>query len=79
MGWTGMKNGKLLELAQMEFDIFITMDQNLPFQQPITQYSMAVIALKSSSNRYEDLLPFVEPLLLMIENCRSGKFYSVSL
>ena len=34
-GWTGIKNGKLLELAAAEFDVFLTMDRNLEFQQDL--------------------------------------------
>jgi uncharacterized protein (DUF433 family) len=32
-GWAGIKNGELLRLAQAQFDVFITVDQNLSFQQ----------------------------------------------
>ena len=36
MGWGGIKNGALLELAEKEFDVFLTGDRNLSFQQSIT-------------------------------------------
>lgn len=78
MQWTGMKNGELLERVQKEFDIFITMDQNLPYQQSLTRYSLAIIGLKSSSNRYEDLLPLIKSALRTIKKCRPGDFYSLS-
>jgi hypothetical protein len=32
-GWSGIKNGKLLALAAPEFDVFLTIDQNLKYQQ----------------------------------------------
>ena len=32
-GWSGKKNGELLRLAQKEFDVFLTADQNLQYQQ----------------------------------------------
>lgn len=47
-GWTGIKNGDLLEKAQQEFDVFVTIDQNLPYQQEISKYSIAIILLKQS-------------------------------
>ena len=33
MGWSGVRNGKLLALAASQFDAFITVDKNLPYQQ----------------------------------------------
>lgn len=39
MGWAGIKNGQLLALAEAEFDIFITVDRNLSFQQNLPQFN----------------------------------------
>ena len=33
LGWTGIKNGELLRLAENDFDVFITSDKNLRYQQ----------------------------------------------
>ena len=33
VGWAGIQNGELLRLAQAQFDVFVTVDRNLPFQQ----------------------------------------------
>ena len=57
MGWAGIKNGQLLAQAQAEFDVFITVDQNLSFQQNLSQFDIAVIVLQASSNRLADLKP----------------------
>jgi len=43
MGWGGIKNGKLLALAQAEFDVFLTADRNLSFQQNTTKFEIAVV------------------------------------
>lgn len=43
MGWSGVKNGKLLALAANEFDAFITVDKNLPYQQNLTTLAVAAI------------------------------------
>ncbi|MBP3193058.1 DUF5615 family PIN-like protein [Natronogracilivirga saccharolytica] len=77
--WNGIKNGKLLELAQENFDIFITIDQNIPYQQTVSKFSIALIALQAKSNRYNDLLPFLEPTVKIIKNCKPGKSYTVSI
>lgn len=42
MGWSGVKNGQLLALAAVEFDVFITVDRNLSFQQNLPKFDIAV-------------------------------------
>jgi hypothetical protein len=44
MGWT-LKNGELLALASAAFDVFVTVDRNLSFQQDIVSFSIAVVVL----------------------------------
>lgn len=56
MGWSGIKNGKLLALAANEFDAFITVDKNLPYQQNLTTLPVAVIVLDAVSNELPALL-----------------------
>ena len=46
MGWGGVKNGALLTLAAKEFDAFLTVDKNLPYQQNVANLPVAVIVLK---------------------------------
>ncbi len=77
-GWTGIKNGKLLEKAQHEFDVFVTIDQNLPYQQELSDYSIAVVALQARSNRYKDLLEFVGAAFETLKTVEQGKFYEIS-
>ena len=61
MGWN--QNGELLSLAEQEFDVLLTVDQNLPFQQSVSKFDIAVVVLKSSSTRLVDLKLLV-PMLL---------------
>ena len=65
-GWTGITDGKLLTLAQTEFDIFFTVDRNLSFQQHLPKYNIAVAVLIANTNRIDDLVQLVPALL---ENC----------
>ncbi|MEH1911911.1 DUF5615 family PIN-like protein [Nostoc sp.] len=46
MGWAGVKNGQFLALAEANFDVFITVDRNLSFQQNLPQFDIAVIVLQ---------------------------------
>ncbi|MDT7604293.1 MAG: hypothetical protein QOF61_2290, partial [Acidobacteriota bacterium] len=50
-GWSGVKNGKLLALAESEFDVFLTVDQNLKFQQNLQAFSISIILLIAKNNR----------------------------
>ena len=49
MGWSGVKNGRLPALAANEFDAFVTVDKNLPYQQNLTTLPIAVLVLASGS------------------------------
>jgi hypothetical protein len=62
-GWSGISNGKLLALAQAEFDVFVTVDKNLSFQQHLPKFSIAVILIHCKSNRVQDLLSLLPELL----------------
>ncbi|MBH0181574.1 MAG: DUF5615 family PIN-like protein [Nitrospira sp.] len=62
MGWGGSKNGALLELAAAEFEAFITVDQNLPYQQNIATLPIAAVVLVAPSNELQALLPLVPRL-----------------
>ena len=59
MGWSGVKNGALLSLAAAEFDVFITVDRSLPYQQNIATLPIAVVVLVAQSNELQALLPLV--------------------
>ena len=55
-GWSGVKNGELLNLAATEFDIFLTVDQNLSFQQNLKNFDIGIILMVARNNRLKTLL-----------------------
>ena len=63
MGWSRMKNGDLLVRGAGQFDVFVTADQNLQYQQNLSALPLAVIVLAAKSNRIADLRPLVPDLL----------------
>jgi hypothetical protein len=63
---TGVANGKLLGLAAAEFDVFVTVDRNLPFQQHLPKFEIAVILLLAKTNRLDDLISLVPRLLEVV-------------
>jgi len=50
-GWGGIKNGELLRLAEGQFDLFITSDQNLRYQQNLTESAIRILELSSNDLR----------------------------
>lgn len=72
MGWSTIKNGELLALAAKEFEVFVTVDRNLSFQQKLPAFDIAVIVLRASSNRLADLKPLVPELLEFIPTAKRG-------
>ena len=78
MGWAGIKNGQLLALAEAEFDVFITVDRNLSFEQNLPKFNIAVVVLQASSNRLTDLKPLVPNILAILASVTKGKATFVS-
>ena len=72
-GWQVLKNGVLLAAAASEFDVFITADQNLRYQQNLAGFEIGVVVLAGVSNRLEDLLPLVGAALEACEQVRPGE------
>ncbi|NJL63011.1 MAG: DUF5615 family PIN-like protein [Methylacidiphilales bacterium] len=78
VGWAGIKDGQLLVLAEADFDVFITVDRNLSFQQNLLQFDIAVIVLQASSNRLADLKPLVPKILAILGEAVKGQATVVS-
>jgi predicted nuclease of predicted toxin-antitoxin system len=76
-GWSGIKNGKLLALAAAEFDAFITVDKNLPFQQNLDTLPIALIVLDCVSNELSALLPLVPALLRELKSLKLKSYILV--
>ena len=72
MGWTTLKNGELLALASKQFEVFITVDRNLSFQQNLPAFEIAVVILRSRSNRLDDLQQLVPELLSSLGKAQRG-------
>ncbi len=48
MGWAGIKNGKLLKLAEPDFDVFLTADKNIRYQQNLKGRKLAIVEFPSN-------------------------------
>ena len=78
-GWSGIKNGALLALAEAEFDGFITVDRNLAFQQNVRNLRLSVIILSGHGTRYTDLLPLIPDLKVALDTIQPGSLIWIGL
>ncbi len=76
-GWSGVKNGKLLALAEAEFEVFLTIDQNLKYQQNLTAFRIAVILLAARNNRLKTLLPLMPEVREALDKIGPGDFVRI--
>lgn len=77
--WAGIGNGELLRRAAARaFEVFVTADQSLQFQQNVSGSGLAVILLVAPTNKLEDLTPLVPALLNAIRDARPGDIQVVS-
>ena len=72
-GWTGLTNGKLMENAQHQFDVFLTADRNLRFQQNLETFDIAVVVLEAVSTRLIDTLQLMPQVLTVVEMIQPGQ------
>jgi hypothetical protein len=73
MGWSGIKNGKLLALAHEQFDVFLTADRNLSFQQNTTKFQIAVVVLVAGSTQLDKTLPLMPQALALLPQLAPGQ------
>ena len=80
-GWAGIKNGRLLRLiaGSGKFDVFLTVDKNLPRQQKISGLPFAVVVLRARSNNIADVRPFVPKILRRLAGFQPGHVYVLTV
>ncbi len=76
-GWSGKKNGELLELAENEFNAFLTTDRGIPHQQNLSELDLAIILLRAKSNDYEDLSLLMDEVNDALSFIAPGTFLTV--
>lgn len=76
-GWNGIKNSELLRLAAREFEVFLTMDRGVEFQQNIQSLSIGVLLIRAPSNRFEDLQPLIAEVHNALNTVQPGQLRRV--
>jgi len=72
MGWSRKKNGVLLSLAELEFDVLVTVDQGIEYEQNLANRK-TVLVLAARSNQIEDLEPIIPAALAALRSIHSGR------
>lgn len=66
-GWSGIENGDLLRIAESEFDVWVTADKNIAYQQNLDRFDIAVVVLVAPRNRLDVLLPLMPQLRAVLQ------------
>ena len=61
-GWSGIENGDLLRIAEKEFDVWLTADRGIEYQQNLNRFDIAVVVLIAYRNRLDALMPLIPRL-----------------
>jgi hypothetical protein len=77
MGWSGVKNGKLLGLAAAEFDCFLTVDANIQNQQNLPAIPVAILLVRAVSNDPDTLIALVPEVLAALDVIQPKTFATV--
>ena len=78
MGWSAKRNGELLRLmVAAHFEAFLTVDQNLEFQQNLRASTIGVVLVLAKTNRVKELRPLVPLILEALNRVTAGEFVRV--
>jgi hypothetical protein len=76
-GWGGIQNGELIRLAEMHFDLFITSDQNIRYQQNLANRHIPILELSTNDlHRIQAAAPLIQAAIAMIH---PGEFRSLGI
>ena len=71
-GWAGVTNGELLQLAARHFDLLLTIDRNLEYQQNLAGLALGLIVVHAPSNDVAVLRPLMPAVLAAIPETKPG-------
>ena len=78
MGWGGLKNGKLMkQCVDNGFDILLTIDKNLMFQQSLDKFALVIVVLNTVTSKIEELVLFIPSLKAQITGFEKHKAYII--
>lgn len=70
--WNGIRNGKLLALAEATFDAFLTIDKGIVYQHPAGKFALRIVCFRPYSSRLVGMTPYVDAILTAFGEMREG-------
>lgn len=79
LGLSGIKNGKLMSYCtENNFDILLTIDKNLTFQQNLDKYSVIIVVLNCNTSKIEKLITFLPAFKAQIPQLQKHRAYTIN-
>nr|HEV7953985.1 DUF5615 family PIN-like protein [Candidatus Acidoferrales bacterium] len=78
-GFAGKANGELLSLAEQNFDVFVTLDTGLQYQQNLLGRKIAILVIRCKSNRLADVLPQIPACLVALRSIKQSDLVQVGV
>jgi len=78
-GFSGKENGELIALAEKKFNVLITIDKNIRYQQNIAGRNIAILIIRAASNDLDDIRPHVPQALAALRSIRPGQIVEVGI
>jgi hypothetical protein len=76
-GWAGLKNGELLNRMRGDFDVLVTMDRGVEFQQQVSMLPFGIVIVRARSNRLQHLSPLAPAIVEAISAAKPGQIQRV--
>jgi predicted nuclease of predicted toxin-antitoxin system len=78
LGWAGLTNGRLLDAMAGQFDVLVTVDKSMAFQQRLDDRPVALVVLRAFSNRLLHLLPLIPALLQVLSEVKPDEVREIT-
>ena len=79
MGWSGIKNGPLLRRAAQEFDVFLTVDQGVEYQQNLFGLDLAIVVMVAATNDIDDVRSLMPRVRETLGSASAGSIIRVQI
>ena len=77
-GWSGKGNGELLRLAERAFDVMVTLDTNMCYQQHLPMYDLAIVLVTAVSNKRSAIEPAMPEVNRLLPDVKPGCLYVIA-
>ena len=77
VGLAGRKNGELLTLAEGKFDLFVTIDKDIRYQQNLSGRKIAILIIRARSSEIDDLLPELPACIVALHSIQPGQVVQI--